>query len=93
MQNGKYHTLDVKKRCEDKLDIKFRSGSEFNGWFWLDGKRAARVTVPKGRKPVPRGTYSSMAKQLKISVHDFDEFMDCPLTLEKYIKILKAKGI
>jgi len=31
MKNSKYSTDDVKRRCEHKLGIEFRSGKEFNG--------------------------------------------------------------
>lgn len=90
MKNSKYSTSDVKKQCENKLDIEFRSGGEFNGWFWLDGKKTARITVPKGRKPIPPKTYKSMATQLKLAVEDFDDLLECPLTKEKYERKLRA---
>ncbi|MBI4746257.1 MAG: hypothetical protein HY786_06930 [Deltaproteobacteria bacterium] len=90
MKNSKYSTSDVKKQCENKLDIEFRSGGEFNGWFWLDNMKVARITVPKGRKPIPPKTYKSMATQLKISIEDFDDLLECPLTKDKYEKKLRA---
>ena len=69
----------MKKCCEDKLDIEFRKGKEFNGWFILDGKKAARITVPKGRKTIRPKTYSNMARQLKLNVGEFDDLLECPL--------------
>lgn len=88
MDNARYNTMDVKKCCESKLGIHFRSGNELNGWFELDGYKAARITVPKGKKPLPPKTYKSMARQLKLATNEFDELLKCPLTYEKYKKIL-----
>jgi hypothetical protein len=48
---------------------------------WLKTKR---ITIPKGRKTIPRGTYSSMARQLGLSVSEFDQLLECPLTKAKY---------
>ena len=58
----------MKKRVENKLDVDFREGKENNGWFELNGKKKKRITVPKGRKTIPKKTYSSIATQLGISV-------------------------
>lgn len=91
MKNMKFSTADVKRRCEKKLDIEFRSGKEFNGWFILNGLKVARLTVPKGKKPIPPKTYQSMASQLKIAVTEFDELLECPLGREEYEEIIKAK--
>ena len=93
MDNAKYHTLDIKKCCETKLGIQFRSGNEFNGWFVLNGLKAARITIPKGRKPVPPKTYSSMAGQLKLSTKEFDQLLLCPLTYEDYIGLLYDRNV
>ena len=88
MKNASFNTSDVKKCCENKLDIEFRQGKEFNGWFKLAGKKAARITIPKGRKPIPPKTYKSMAKQLKLTTSQFDDLLECPLDREDYNKIL-----
>jgi hypothetical protein len=88
MKNSKFHTSRVKSVCENKLEIKFRNGKEFNGWFWLDGIRTKRITVPKGRKPIPPKTYKSMASQLGLSVDEFDSLLECPLKLKGYIEII-----
>ena len=84
MDNSKYHTMDVKKCCETKLEITFRSGNELNGWFVLQGKKTARITIPKGRKPIPPKTYKTMAYQLKLTAQEFDDLLACPLSSEEY---------
>jgi len=91
MKNPRFNTHEVKRVCETKLGMVFRSGAEFNGWFRLEGKKAARVTIPYGRKQIPPKTYKSMAKQLKLDVVEFDDLLACPLDLETYQKILKNR--
>lgn len=91
MKNAQFSTDDVKRCCEKKLAIEFRSGKEFNGWFILDELKVARITVPKGRKFIPKKTYQTMALQLKLSVRQFDELLACPLDRERYEEIVRAK--
>lgn len=38
MKQSSFDTNDVKKCCERKLEIDFRDGKEFNGWFRLDDR-------------------------------------------------------
>jgi hypothetical protein len=93
MKNTSFHTNDVKKCCEDKLEIDFRKGKEFNGWYYIDNKKAARITIPKGKKPIPPKTYKSMALQLKLNSSQFDDLLTCPLSRQGYDKILKEKQL
>ena len=89
MKNTSFDTHKVKKCCESKLNIDFRQGKEFNGWYYLGDKKTARITVPKGRNPIPPKTYKSMAKQLKLNVEQFDELLECILMQDGYDKILR----
>ena len=89
MKNSSYNSHDVKIKCESKLDISFRSTKESNGWYYYEGKKVVRVTVPMGKKYLPYKTYKSIATQLKLTVDEFDQLLDCPLNKEKYDKILK----
>jgi hypothetical protein len=91
MKNTHYNTLDVRKVCEKKLGIGFRTGGECNGWVVLDGRKITRITVPKGRKPIPPKTYKSMARQLKLDCLELDALLDCSLGLPEYLEHLKAK--
>jgi hypothetical protein len=93
MKNGSFNTLDVKNRCESKLGVEFRSGGEFNGWVVFNGKKVARITIPKGRKPIPRKTYSTMANQLKLEINEFDQLLECPLKGTGYFKLLETRII
>ncbi len=91
MKNSSFSVKDVKKVCENKLLITFRPGKEFNGWFEYQGKKVARITVPKGhsKKGIPTGTYKNKAKQLKLNTNQFDELLACPLKYDMYITILQ----
>ncbi len=91
MKNAQYDTRNVKHTCENKLGIAFRTGGkEYNGWFLLDGRKTARITVAKGKKFIPPKTYGQMARQLKLQVRDFDGLLDCPITREHYERILRT---
>ena len=89
MKNSKFDTMEVKRTCQSKAKVKFRKGGkEQNGPVYLGKVRVARVTVPKGRKPIPIKTYKAMARQLKLDISEFDDFLECPLTTGEYFKLL-----
>lgn len=96
MDNNKFKYADIKKVCENKLNIEFRAAKEFNGWFILDGKKVARVTIPHGKGSrskdgIPKGTYKNMAKQLKLTIEQFDKLLNCPLKENEYKEILRKQ--
>lgn len=95
MKNNVYNAKDVKDTCETKLGIDFntrsRKSKEYNGWVFIHGKKATRITVPKGRKYLPAGTYGNMAKQLRIKNSEFDDFLDCPLTGDEVKQFIKNR--
>lgn len=93
MKNGKFNTNDVKSTCERKLSIQFRNNKECNGWVIFENVKLSRVTVPLGRKPIPPKTYTTMAKQLHLTVSEFDELLECPLTSVRYFKLLQDRGV
>lgn len=91
---SKQHSREkIKSVCENKLNIKFRKGKEFNGWFCINGKKTHRITVQKKKKSkeIATKTYSSMANQLKLNTDEFNELIGCNITLEGYKDILKTK--
>jgi len=92
MKNNKFSTTDVKRVCESKADINFRKAKEFNGWVELNNKKIARITIPKGRKPIPKKTYKTMAGQLKLTVSQFDDFLECPLSKKDYFGIVSGSN-
>jgi len=88
MSYSGYRANDVKKCCENKLKIDFRGSKEMHGWFLLQGRKAAMITVPKGRKKVGKGLYHSMASQLRLSNDEFKDLLVCPLDKSGYERIL-----
>ena len=92
MKNAQYNSKDIKKVCETKLKIRFADAGEYNGWYWLDGNKVLRITVPKGRKFVPPGTYASMARQLKLKIAQFDQLLDCPLKKAEFDKLIRPQA-
>lgn len=96
MKNNQYTVSDVRSKCESKLGIEFRKAKEFQGWFYCNGKKIARITVAKakgGQSGIPKGTYKSMANQLKITIKQFDDFLACPFKYEHYLMHLKNTNV
>ena len=90
MKNSSFNAHHVRQCCERKLGIDFRGKKELNGWYYFDKKKHARITVPQGRKFLPPKTYKTMATQLKLTVDEFDDLLECPLKHDDYKKKLKA---
>jgi len=86
------NTDELRRRCETKLRINFRSNKELNGWFEFNGVRVCRITIPLGRKPLKLGTYKSMAKQLHISTQQLDGVIECPFGHADYLEELARIG-
>ncbi|MBW1956064.1 MAG: hypothetical protein JRI76_08235 [Deltaproteobacteria bacterium] len=95
MKNAQFSAQDIKKCCEKKrkLGIHFKGKKELTGWFKERELKICRVTIPKGRKPISVGTYKSIANQLKLTIDQFDDLLECPLDRNGYKKILKDNGI
>jgi hypothetical protein len=91
MRNNDFDTFAVRKCCEKKLQISFGTGGEANGWFRIDGRKACRITVPHGRKPLPPKTYKSMAQQLKLTISEFDSLLACTLVYDSYLQLVRTR--
>ena len=91
MKHASRRCHEILATCKTKLGIEFRKGKELSGWFSINGQKAVRITVPKGRKPAKLGTYRSMARQLQLTSSEFDDLLDCPLKREPYIRLLRQR--
>ncbi|MDI6793513.1 MAG: hypothetical protein QME81_11720 [bacterium] len=91
--NRIYLKQEVVAVLENKLAINFRVTKELNGWFVYEGKKIARVTIPKGRGDLRKGTQSSIINQLKLTNELFSRLIECPLGEEEYVQILKEKQL
>ena len=77
----------------DKLKLDVRSTKHRYGWFTFEGKKILTVHYSHGKGSVPGRVSDKIRSQLKLSQKDFRGLIDCPLTLEDYISILKQKGL
>jgi len=82
----------VKEACDKKLGIDWRSKKHWNGWFWYNGIKCCRVTIPHSRKSLPPKTLNSIAKQLKIEKSELVDLVQCSLDQEGFIHILRQRG-
>lgn len=79
------------KRIFKKLDLKVRSTGHNYGWLIVNGKKILRVHYSHGKGDIPSKVTNKIRGQLKLSREDFKVLIDCPLSYEGYIKILKQK--
>lgn len=76
------------------IDEKVRpsgGGREDTGWFYLDGKKQLRVTVPRGHGPLAPGTCNKIKRQLHLTNEEFRALVKCPMTSTDYEKLIREK--
>lgn len=76
-----------------KLNLKIRSTKHNYGWLVVDGKKILRVHYSHGKGDITDKIVNRIRGQLKLSKKDFKDLIECPLTYEGYIAILKKKKI
>lgn len=84
----------VIKFLENKLGINFRGGKELNGWYYVEGKKVLRVTVPKGHGGAelrPR-TAIRVMNNLKTSKTEFRSLYECPMTGTDFEQKIRGMG-
>lgn len=84
---------DEVERLFKKLGLKLRSTGHNYGWLIVNGKKILRVYYSHGKGDIPGKIVSRIRGQLKLSLKDFRDLIDCPLDYNSYINILKQKGI
>lgn len=68
---------------ENKLEIEFRHGDHPVGWFVLNDKKVLQITVVnvhRGSSVAP-GTLKSIINQRKLSNSEFQDRIECPMSL------------
>jgi predicted RNA binding protein YcfA (HicA-like mRNA interferase family) len=61
--------------------------------LYVDGKKTSiRTRISHGKKEYGENLLQAMSKQLKLPRGLFDELLDCPLSYDDYISILKENG-
>lgn len=90
MARASYRANEVLHIVETKLNAITRSRSHNTCWYYLDGKKHHKVTIPHGRKPLPTGTLRAIVRQLLLTPDEFDSLMACPLTGKQYQEIVRS---
>jgi hypothetical protein len=82
---------DVQGLLERKLHLKPRKEGERNYWFYLDGRKCLRVTLPQGRGSLKPGTANSIVNQLKLCKDQFREYISCKHDLRDFEYAIRGK--
>jgi hypothetical protein len=77
-------------RIENKLRLKTRNSGDRLAWFEYDGKVVARTKRSHGNKDLPANL---IRQQLKVNEEQFSGLIDCSVSLDDYISILRGKGV
>lgn len=78
-------------RLVGKLGLHTRDSGDLLAWFEFEGKIITRTRRSKGSGDLPM--QHSIRQQLKLNEQQFKEAINCTLTREAYIEILRGKGL
>ena len=76
-----------------KVGFKVRSTGHNYGWLIVNGRKDLEGSLFSWERDIPSVVANKIRGQLKLSQKDFVELINCPLTYEDYLNILKQKGI
>jgi len=77
----------------NKLNLQLRSTGHIYGWLIVNGKKILRVHYSHGKGDIPGKIANKIRGQLKLSEKDFQMLLQCPLTYEDYLAILRRKAL
>lgn len=87
--------MSIKSREFDhlisKLGFKVRESGDKFVWFEYEGRRRVWTKRSHGKGDLPRSDL--IRQQLKLNEDQFRKGLNCKLTTEEYIEILREKGI
>lgn len=75
----------------EKLGFRTRTGGDLLAWFEHEGKIVARTRRSKGSGDLPM--QHSIRQQLKLNEEQLRQAIDCALTREGYVELLRSKGL
>jgi hypothetical protein len=88
---GPRKTKDIKTCLENKGFVPEQRDHSFF-FLHINGRKSSvRTKVSHGSKEYGANLLSLVARQLHLSTAQLDDFLDCPLSHEEYVKILKDK--
>lgn len=83
---------DVSSALERK-GFKRRESKDAYFELWVDGKKTPIFTkMSQGEREIHDGLLGAMARQLRLRKTQFDDLVECPLSMEDYVGILQEDG-
>jgi hypothetical protein len=82
---------DVQKIFQ-KLELEVRSTHYIYGWLVIYGEKVLRVHYSFGKGNIPAKISEKIRGQLKLDQNNLKNLIDCPLSKEDYLDILREKG-
>ncbi len=62
--------------------------------FFVDGKKTSVYTkVSHGEREIHDGLLAAMARQVRLPRKQFNDLIDCPLSSEQYVQLLRRQGV
>ena len=74
----------------------FEKGITHHEMYWLcvEGKRTEiKTRISHGRKEYGDNLLGLMAREIKLRRSQFDDFIECPLSADEYLELLRQQGI
>ncbi|MGA2158051.1 MAG: hypothetical protein ABSG90_02410 [Dehalococcoidia bacterium] len=84
----KSHEFD---KLTGKFGLKTRNSGDRLAWLEYEGKIVVRTRRSNKKGDLPM--QNSIRQQLKLTESQLREAIDCTLTFEQYIEILRSKGL
>ncbi len=88
-------TRKIKKALRKKGFVEVEGGKHIRFLLKLDGLLQPVATIiSRGSSYKEYGgrLFNDMAKQLHLSNQELEQFVDCPLTMEQYLALLRERG-
>lgn len=61
--------------------------------LYVDGKKTRVGTkISHGEKEIQDGLLGQMARDTKLVKHEFLDLVDCPMTAQRYVELLRERG-
>jgi hypothetical protein len=80
-------------RVHRKLDMEIREGRDRLAFFVYDGKRVISTRRSHGRGDIAGRIGDFIRQQMKVSETQFRGLVDCTVSRDDYIRILREKGV
>jgi hypothetical protein len=87
-----YKFRDLSSVFENKLQMKLKETDHANYSLFVDKKLVVRTKLSHKKGEVGN-VQNAIRRQLKLNEKDFMDLINCPLSKEGYIEILRNKGI